>query len=286
MKQQEYNVYQILFPNFSPDQYLGSPGYFPLSMFFCLILSSLLLHQQSSGQALDQSSKIEEAHHVLVELFTSSNCNRCPKAEKYFGKLRQKSYSTRLVQLAWHVDYYNDVGEPDPFSQSQFTNRQRRYTRKRGVPLDVPVFLVNNKLVKTSPEKLIEQALREEKSMHIHAKPTLNNTSVSLLISIELLGKLPYDLKRVMVVPVLYQKQQTTVPESGPNQNTSISHHFVVKRIHPPLYLEETLKRAGGGHKISFQLPEDTSPEQLGVAILVEHRKEMNTLEASTIPLK
>src|SRR5215467_1101393 len=61
---------------------------------------------------------------LVVELFTSEGCSSCPPAEAYIGQL-----STRadVVALAFHVDYWDDLGWRDRFALAQSVERQNIY---------------------------------------------------------------------------------------------------------------------------------------------------------------
>ena len=61
---------------------------------------------------------------VLVELFTSQGCNSCPPADAYLGDLAKRK---DVIALAFHVDYWDQLGWKDPFAQKAWTQRQRAY---------------------------------------------------------------------------------------------------------------------------------------------------------------
>jgi len=70
---------------------------------------------------------------LLLELFTSQGCSSCPPAEAF---LRELSTRDDVLPLAFHVDYWNELGWTDPFSAAAFTARQAS-SRVIGRPLRV-----------------------------------------------------------------------------------------------------------------------------------------------------
>lgn len=67
----------------------------------------------------------------LVELFTSQGCSSCPPADRVLARLIDSRDD--IIALELHVDYWDDqpygLAGPwrDPFSDSAFSRRQRRY---------------------------------------------------------------------------------------------------------------------------------------------------------------
>jgi len=63
---------------------------------------------------------------VVLELFTSQGCSSCPPAEAYLGQL---SARPDVIALAFHVDYWDDLGWRDRFALHQSVERQDIYAR-------------------------------------------------------------------------------------------------------------------------------------------------------------
>ena len=69
----------------------------------------------------------------LVELYTSEGCSSCPPAERWLGTMRDAPGLWRdFVPVAFHVDYWNQLGWPDKFSTKAFTQREYAYAEAWG----------------------------------------------------------------------------------------------------------------------------------------------------------
>lgn len=65
---------------------------------------------------------------TVVELFTSEGCSSCPPAERWLSRFRTRPDLWKgVIPLAFHVDYWNDLGWVDKFSEHQFSTRQQSY---------------------------------------------------------------------------------------------------------------------------------------------------------------
>ena len=68
---------------------------------------------------------------AVVELFTSQGCSSCPPAERVLGELNAAAArdGRAVLTLAFHVDYWDNLGWKDRFGDAAHSARQRRYAR-------------------------------------------------------------------------------------------------------------------------------------------------------------
>ncbi len=74
------------------------------------------------------SAQSGPGHTALIELYSSEGCSSCPPAEKWVGSLVNESGLWRqFVPVAFHVDYWDNLGWRDRFATERNTKRQQNY---------------------------------------------------------------------------------------------------------------------------------------------------------------
>jgi len=66
----------------------------------------------------------------VVELYTSQGCSSCPPADRVLGEL---STMPNVIALAFHVDYWDNIGWRDHYSIPNAVERQYRYVQSLGL---------------------------------------------------------------------------------------------------------------------------------------------------------
>ena len=111
---------------------------------FLLTVSILGLGMNVQAQA---TARFESgpAQVSLLELYTSEGCSSCPPAEAWLSSLSQNPELWKaVVPVAFHVDYWDNLGWKDEFSSRDFTQRQRHYAANWGSgSVYTPAFVLN-----------------------------------------------------------------------------------------------------------------------------------------------
>ena len=88
----------------------------------------IILSLGATSFSCDPSTSKSSTGFAVVELFTSEGCSSCPPADKVVAKLL-KEHKSNVYVLGYHVDYWDDLGWKDIFSNNIFTQRQKAYAK-------------------------------------------------------------------------------------------------------------------------------------------------------------
>jgi hypothetical protein len=92
-------------------------------------LSVISVNARADSKFVSGSS---QAH--LIELYTSEGCSSCPPADRWLSSLKEDPLLwSRMVPVAFHVDYWDYLGWRDDYARAEFSERQQRYARLKQV---------------------------------------------------------------------------------------------------------------------------------------------------------
>jgi hypothetical protein len=177
------------------------------------------------GTAADLAAAERKA---VVELFTSQGCSSCPPADAYLAELARRG---DVLALSFHVDYWNYIGWRDPFSKSQWSDRQRayghvlhrRYVYTPQMVIDGAAEAVGSRRAQVA--RLIEEALRREKLDVEITHPDNDN------IRIRVAAQAGYKGPDATVWLAFYDTERTTSVDAGENDGRMLTNTNVVHSL-------------------------------------------------------
>lgn len=170
---------------------------------------------------------------ALVELFTSEGCSSCPPADRLMEKLQQENAGKPVYMLAFHVDYWNQLGWKDKFSAAEFTARQRQYADWMKLEtIYTPQVVVNgiSEYVGSNERsivKAIDASLERGTDNALTLKGTLNNDRVQVDYTVT------GSTKNKTLYLALVQKKATSHVMAGENEGRQLSHVQIVRELIP-----------------------------------------------------
>jgi hypothetical protein len=192
---------------------------------------------------------------AVVELFTSEGCSSCPPAEAFLGELAERR---DVLALAFHVDYWDDLGWRDRFGLSESVQRQRTYVKTLGrSSAYTPQIVVDGQADYVGSDRAA-----------IGKSLAANRDGVAIALSVrdgEVLIDLAAQAKVALsdIVLVGYQRQAVSAIGRGENAGRTLTEYNIVRVI-------RTLGQWDGKAQ-QFQMPVDSLPaDATDVAALVQ----------------
>ena len=255
-----------------------------------LVGAVLCASSAGAGDLPAQSCRLESpAHRVTVlELYTSEGCNSCPPADQWFSGLPGSGVSAdRAVLLAFHVDYWNQLGWPDRFSQPAFSARQREVAARasNGVVYTPQVVLDGRALRPAYRSGAVNGRLsvinRDRGRATISGAVASTGRGIRVAAEVDVTDSAARQDSQVWVA--LFEQGLSSRVTRGENAGKLLYHDFVVRDLSGPFPIG-TDGRGRVDHVIEL-LP-DWSLPRLGLAIFVQRRDDGSTLQAvSSYPL-
>ena len=176
---------------------------------------------------------------ALLELFTSEGCSSCPPADNLLPQLAK--LDSGVIALSFHVDYWNRLGWTDPFSKSEFSERQREYSRQFSLEsIYTPQLVVNGEYEfvgssRGKAEETIKKVLKEKTLVRINIdNVTINENKLNFIVHAE------GDWKKTDLVAALVQKNAMMNVKAGENSGAKLSHTNVVRYFKKQAAAEKT----------------------------------------------
>ncbi len=239
---------------------------------------------------------------ILIELFTSQGCSSCPPADRVLSLLRQTGQvdGIPLVVLSQHVDYWNRLGWKDPYSSSQFSDRQAAYARaiNRSNRIYTPQMVVDGSEefvghnLRRATEAVRRAATRariplqlditREADAKYRARLTLRGTAAGNDASQGDAARLRERLSRADVLFAVTEDGLADRVGRGENAGHTLRHDGVVRR----LFRDEPLSSSGPSRVFSLSMGSEWKRENLRLVAWLEDRETRAVLGAAvaTVP--
>jgi hypothetical protein len=209
---------------------------------------------------------------TVVELFTSQGCSSCPPADAYLGDLANLGESKRILALSYHVDYWDNLGWKDPYSNPDNTSRQRAYANYMDLRyIYTPQMVIQGKLQATGSDRqaIAAQIKTARKLPGLDVRLQRKSESIQVI-----LGKIESRVN-ASIFMVIYDKQHVTKIKRGENSGKTITNRNVVRSI-------KNIGSWNGEAKI-LSLPLQGSGDDC--AVLIQSRATGAILGAATISI-
>jgi hypothetical protein len=253
---------------------------------------SILFIGLIQGHSLSSTLSAATSPHraVVVELFTSEGCSSCPPADallKTFSE-RQSVPDVEVIALEEHVDYWDHLGWKDPFSSSQFTERQTDYSHllKDG-GVYTPQLVIDGQTVvvggrSSEAAEAIQKAAAQPKA-DIQLTPSAGGPPEKTAYDIKItnLAALPQAGDIELWIAVTEKNLQNDV-KAGENSGSRLQHAAVVRSIWklnsfrgPADYISHT----------TVKLQKTWQRENLAIVAFAVEKKSHKIVGASSIPI-
>ena len=170
----------------------------------------------------------------LVELYTSEGCSSCPPADRW---LSRSLGSNTANFLAFHVDYWDDIGWPDRFASPAYSQHQRQRVAATGSRTVYTPQVMAGTHVQGNWQKPAawRRTLQEQRQAPPRAALTLGLQRAGKGWQATL-GAAPIGAPVVGAQAwlALYVDAQTTQVRAGENRGVSLRHDRVVRQLSGP----------------------------------------------------
>ena len=205
---------------------------------------------------------------IVLELFTSEGCSSCPPADQLLGELIESppAKGIAVIGLSEHVDYWDNLGWRDPFSNALFTKRQSLFARDASADgVYTPQIVVNGEVAVVGSDRAA-------------VKSAIAKTAARPLTEIDLAWKSAKQLtvdvrsgsaaKGDVVLLAVTQDAASNVVTRGENQGHTLAHVNVTRRLSAIGSIGPT-----GGFHGDVTVPVDASwnASALHAVVLVQH---------------
>ena len=225
-------------------------------------------------------------HRVTVlELYTSEGCSSCPPADRWLSSLPKRGVGLdSAVLLAFHVDYWNQLGWADRFSQARFSQRQHEVAgRNRSRQVYTPQLLLDGRTLRAGslPDDL-DDRLRsinaEQARATIRAEIVREPSAFQVNVDAEVIAATTPANADVWLAA--FENDLSSAVSRGENAGVLLKHDFVVRDLVGPFSIASTGRRRV---EQRIEPARDWDLRHIGLAVFVQDRNNGEVLQAAAM---
>ena len=265
--------------------FIATPSATDLRLLSAVALTLVSLQAFAASEPCETHSAATRV--AVLELYTSEGCNSCPPADRWVSALPAKGFTPdRVIPLAFHVDYWDQLGWPDRMAKAQFSGRQRMQAdRNRASVVYTPQLLLNGVDYRSSFSDLrFGERVNELNRLPAAADLFLRQRPIASGVEVELDMRLTQRAGARFsptYVAITENRLQSAI-KAGENRGKLLQHDFVVRELAGPLPMDE----AGSLHwKWALALPPDWKRSDLAFVAFVQDVRSGEILQALHAPL-
>ena len=208
---------------------------------------------------------------AVIELFTSEGCSSCPPAEAYLGELARRA---DVLTLAFHVDYWDDLGWRDRFEIAAAVARQRRYAQTLHLAsIYTPQLVVDGRAdFVGSDRRAVAEALIEPRQ-GVAVAFTVREGDIQIDLPAQD-GAPPCD-----VLLITYRRSATSAIGSGENAGRTLTEYSIVRSV-------QNLGAWGGQARQFYSAGKSLPSDATDAAVLVQTAGQAAIVGAATHSLR
>lgn len=244
---------------------------------------------RSEGAAVPRQSG-SAPQPVVVELFTSEGCSSCPPADALLKQLseQQSVRGVQIVALEEHVDYWDHLGWKDPYSSSEFSQRQSEYAQVFGTDgVYTPQMIVDgqNEFVGSrslAAKEAIRKAGNQPKAEIVLVPSAASSPDKPAFeVQVKSLGGVsPRDVTELWVA--VTEKGLQTDVKAGENSGETLKHAAVVRSLRKIDTLHDP---AGYSRQIQAAIDPGWKRENLVAVVFLAEKSSRKIIGAAAIPI-
>jgi hypothetical protein len=247
-----------------------------------ILAFSITLCVLQPAYAVECSAKSGATTVPLLELYTSEGCSSCPPADKWLSDL--KPDPKKIIPLAFHVDYWDNIGWKDKYSKAEYSDRQRKTAAFAGIGfVYTPQFVLSGRDLKGADTSRLNQAVSANQKLASRANLSLNvitqtNGEITLKAAAQAVN--PADIHNADIFIAIYENKLVSRVNAGENNGRELKHDYVVRDFFGAYQLSNKNEFSK-----NFSLKSEWKGRPAGAVIFVQDSRNGEILQSLQLPL-